>query len=124
MKKTMSVLALAGLAVVAQQADASILVSGIVEGHVTSLSVSDKALENGLPDSDIEVTFDVAGTACGTNIPAGTVYRITRSQQTPDTFDNFLKTAQAAFLSGKTLRYGTGRTQNGGPCYAYYMQIK
>ena len=124
MNKVLSVLGVMGIGLVAQQAYAAVTSPGVVEGHVTSVSVSDKSLENGTVDAELQITFDVAGTQCTTSIAAQGTYSILASQQSAGVFDNLVKTAQAAYLSGKMLRYGTAKRSASSPCYAYYMQLK
>jgi hypothetical protein len=124
MKKVLSVLALAAVGFAAQQAYAVVTSQGFVEGHVTSVSVSDRSVENGMADSDLAITFDVAGTECGAARAAGATFNIHRSDQATGVYDNFVKTAQAAYLSGKTLRYSTAKSSPTSSCFAYYMQLK
>lgn len=128
MKKALSVVALACMGIVAQRAYATMTNQGIVTGHVTKISVSDRSVENAsLADSDLTLTFDAAGTECGAARAAGVEFKIHRSDQSSSVFDNFVKTAQAAYLSGKPLRYSTGKSSNAADpnkCYAYYMQLE
>lgn len=123
MNKILGIVALAGSGLVAQQEYAALTSQGVVEGHVTTVSINDKSLENGALDSELQITFDVAGTQCDTNVAAEGTYTILKSQQA-GVFDNLVKTAQAAYLSGKVMRYSSAKSSASSPCYAYYMQLK
>lgn len=97
--------------------------SHAVEGVVTSVAVTDTFSNNdGSTEVILEVTFNAAGNECGNSRAAGAVYTINKAQ-TPGGFDIFVKTAQSAYLSGRTLRYQSVR-HSSTVCRPQFMLLK
>jgi hypothetical protein len=124
MKKYSALFALALIGFGSQRADAAPPTDvGDFQGKLTSVTVTDRSVQ--VPTAEevvLELTFDVAGKFCTTNVAAGATYFIFRSDQ-PNAFDAWVKTAEAAFLAGKTVRFGTGK-QGSATCYPWFLQMK
>jgi hypothetical protein len=106
-----------------QRADA-VAGNWAVEGVVTNFSILDKALEtSGSTERILEITFNAAGNECGNARAAGYGYTIS-STVSNNTFDDFVKLAQTAYLSGRTLRYSTAKRTSTSNCAAWFMQLK
>lgn len=114
----------ATLAVCAAQAAVADASTGFhVEGIVTSVAVEDTfSKNNGTNEIVLELTFDRAGIECGNARAAGAVYTIT-NVSAPNAFDTFVKTAQAAYLSGRILQYQTLQTSTN-VCRPQFMTLK
>jgi hypothetical protein len=116
--------ALVGLLFGVTQATAADASTGYsVEGVVTSVAVTDTFSNNdGSTDVVLELTFNTAGNECGNARAIGAAYTINKAQA-PGGFDTFVKTAQSAYLSGRTLRYQSLRTSST-VCRPQFMLLK
>jgi hypothetical protein len=122
MKKTAFLLSITALAF-SQRADA-VASNWAVEGVVTNVAVIDRALEvQGSSERILEITFSAAGNECGNSHPAGFSYQIS-SAVSPNVFDDYVKIAQQAYLSGRTLRYSTAKRISTSPCAPWFLQLK
>lgn len=106
------------------RADAAPHSSWAVEGLLTHVAVTDKALEvSGSTELVLELVFSSAGSDCGTSRAAGETYQISSAVST-NSFNEFVKIAQAAYLSGRTLRYGTAKRTSTSTCAPWFLQLK
>jgi hypothetical protein len=107
----------------ASRADA-VYANWAVEGQVTRVAIIDRALESGgSTEKVLELAFSTVGSDCGTVRAVGETYAISSASST-NSFDEFTKIAQAAYLSGRTLRYSTAKRLSTTPCGAWFMILK
>lgn len=124
MLKRAALLLLCASVVVAQRADAAPSATWAVEGKITSVAITDKALEtSGSTERVLEIAFSTSGDECGNSRAAGYVYQIS-SLVSNNVFEDYVKMAQTAYLSGRTLRYGTARRTSTSNCAPWFMQLK
>lgn len=115
---------MAVIGLICQRADAAPLEAGLIVGKLTAVSVVDEALEvNGSTVAYLELRFANSGTICETNLAAGDI-AVVRKDTSPNVFEHFVKTAEAAFLAGRTVRFATGKRVSTSPCLPYYILIE
>jgi hypothetical protein len=84
---------------------------------VTKVTVTENT-SNGTAGQQLEITVASAGTHCGvskTNIV------ILKSETTDLLFDAWVRTAEAALLSGRNLTIGSSNVT--GTCYTWYLSL-
>jgi hypothetical protein len=113
MKKASGILAFGAMVLFAAQALAADFAG---EATVTSVSISDNTNHGGTTKL-LEINFSSNIAMCA---GTGNLLQIQSSEST--LFEDMVKQAQAAFLSGRVLRAGTSNAS--GSCKTFYLQMK
>jgi hypothetical protein len=116
MKRLTWLTLLAGLGLVATPAHAT---TWTIEGKVTKVVLADYANNNAGSTKALEIFFDTTGTVCGTS---GLNYIGISSTESATLFEHWVRHAQTAYLSGRTLKAVTSNAT--GSCKTYYVEVK
>jgi hypothetical protein len=88
---------------------------------VTGVVVVDQSVQSGTVGTYAQIDFATSGTVCGVNnIPRVFILR----SEHPEQFDNWVRLAQSAFLSGQRITYASAKRTTTSPCYTWYITLR